>query len=624
MADQGTFIVLEGADGSGKGTQFRLLQQRLEAVGYEVAVFDFPRYDKPSSHFVRRYLNGEYGPAAHINPYTASLFYALDRYEAAPEIKQALNEGKIVLANRFVGSNMAHMGSKIEDPIEQRSFFVWEDSLEFQLLGLPRPNINIFLHVPAEVSYELIAKKASRTYTSKSRDEHEADMEHLKKTVGTYELLCKLFPTDFARVDCMIGNKLLDVPEINNRIWALIQSYLPAATKNAAHSVILKLNEVHAEPKKDTPSTSTEHDIGLVSLDLLSHIETFDSSLIDYELDWRASGFKYLTPSDLEKKLASDYRKFIDSLIAQCRKTKSAARHIMPGGALLNARLRLGSDSRSLIWLLETIDSDESRKVLSKIKQFSPGPTKTTQKNRQPQSAQPEQLGHIMSKLAKDNLRANLSADTEPVRLFEAVPRNEFRLLADIVYPFSNLSLAEIQATLDKWSYPQKAETLQAAILDKSKALGDVHYRFDLLLDRPTIHKLLAQGVVREASLQTASPRFGYDLPPNLTAEEEVEIEACFDSSLEMFSRLQAGNPKTAPLVVLNGHRQRIHTLIELPKLSHINDKLLPGEILRQIKDNVSEVHPIIGASLDKEPVANPETPKKSSHSKKRRKRRQS
>src|SRR3989344_9092031 len=142
------FIALEGSDGSGKGTQIRLLAERLKAVGHEVAVFDFPRYEQPSSHFVKRYLNGDYGPATDISPYTASIFYALDRYEASPQIKQALDEGKVVLANRYVVSNMAHQGLKFNSLAEQRGFFIWAENLEFQLLGIPRPDLNLFLKVP--------------------------------------------------------------------------------------------------------------------------------------------------------------------------------------------------------------------------------------------------------------------------------------------------------------------------------------------------------------------------------------------------------------------------------------------------------------------------------------------
>src|SRR5262245_51892314 len=97
----GTFIVIEGTDGSGKGTQFDLLCERLRQAGYDIATFDFPQYGSPSSYFVKQYLNGEYGTSADVGPYTASLFYALDRYEAAPKIREALDKGRIVVSNRF-------------------------------------------------------------------------------------------------------------------------------------------------------------------------------------------------------------------------------------------------------------------------------------------------------------------------------------------------------------------------------------------------------------------------------------------------------------------------------------------------------------------------------------------
>src|SRR3989344_8561538 len=97
------FIVLEGSDGSGKTTQFNLLAERLRAAGHDVDTYSFPRYEEPSSYFVNRYLNGEYGPATEVSPYTASLFYALDRFEAAPLIRQSLADGKIVLSARYAG-----------------------------------------------------------------------------------------------------------------------------------------------------------------------------------------------------------------------------------------------------------------------------------------------------------------------------------------------------------------------------------------------------------------------------------------------------------------------------------------------------------------------------------------
>ena len=133
----GVFIVIEGSDGSGKATQAKLIRDRLEAAGYTVETFDFPRYDQPSSYFVKRYLEGAYGQSYEVGPYTSSLFYALDRFEAAPQIREALQQGKIVISNRFTGSNMAHQGTKIGNAEQRRGFFIWLDNLEFEMLRIP-------------------------------------------------------------------------------------------------------------------------------------------------------------------------------------------------------------------------------------------------------------------------------------------------------------------------------------------------------------------------------------------------------------------------------------------------------------------------------------------------------
>ena len=125
----GLFLVIEGTDGSGKGTQFKILADRLKSEGHDVVTFDFPQYDHDSSYFVKQYLNGNYGTADEVGPYTGSLFYALDRYQAAPAIRQALADGKIVLANRFTGSNMAHQGTKFTNDEERRGNFIWLDNL---------------------------------------------------------------------------------------------------------------------------------------------------------------------------------------------------------------------------------------------------------------------------------------------------------------------------------------------------------------------------------------------------------------------------------------------------------------------------------------------------------------
>ncbi len=224
---QGIFIVIEGTDGSGKGTQFKLMTERLTAAGYDVATFDFPQYDQESSFFVREYLNGNYGTAEDVGPYTGSLFYALDRYHAAPKIREALAQGKIVLANRFTGSNMAHQGTKFANPEQRRGFFIWLNNLEFQMLGIPRPMLNFVLRVPADIAQSLVDKKDARSYTDKKRDLHEADLSHLERSVEVYDNLTKLFPRDFIKIDCTKNNQMRGIPEISNLIWERMKPLLP-------------------------------------------------------------------------------------------------------------------------------------------------------------------------------------------------------------------------------------------------------------------------------------------------------------------------------------------------------------------------------------------------------------
>ena len=227
LSQTGAFLVLEGTDGSGKGTQFKKLADRLIEEGYSVATFDFPQYDQPSSFFVKEYLNGNYGSADQVGPYAGSLFYALDRFQAASQIRQALSEGKIVLANRFTGSNMAHQGTKFASAEQRRGYFIWLDNLEFEMLRIPRPDKSFVLRVPAEIAQSLVDQKEERQYTDKRRDLHESDLNHLQKSVEVYDDLCQLFPKDFSRIDCVRDGQLLDIDTVHELLWRTVMPLLP-------------------------------------------------------------------------------------------------------------------------------------------------------------------------------------------------------------------------------------------------------------------------------------------------------------------------------------------------------------------------------------------------------------
>lgn len=250
-SSKGVFIVIEGTDGSGKGTQFARLIERLTREGYDVAQFDFPQYDKPSSHFVQKYLNGEYGSIEQVGSYTASLFYALDRYEASHDIRAALDAGKIVIANRFTGSNMAHQGTKFSHTEERRGYFIWNDNLEFQMLNIPRPDCSFILRVPASIAQALVDQKAERSYTASKRDLHEADLSHLERSVEVYDDLCNLFPKDFTRIDCVRSGKLLSIDDIAELLWHGVEQIL--SEKLAMRSDKQTMNKP-SEPQTTEPA----------------------------------------------------------------------------------------------------------------------------------------------------------------------------------------------------------------------------------------------------------------------------------------------------------------------------------------------------------------------------------
>lgn len=247
----GLFLVIEGTDGAGKGTQVDLLVDRLASEGFEVEKFDFPRYGEGSSYFIKEYLNGKYGTADEVGPYVGSLFYALDRYEAAPKIKKALDGGKIVIANRYVGSNMAHQGTKFDNPEQRRGYFIWLDQMEFEMFKIPRPDLSLVLRVPAEVAQKLVDKKESRDYTDKKRDIHEADISHLRRSVEVYDNLCQLFPKDFKQIDCARDGEIMDKETIHRYIYSFVEPLLPKKKLKSEEPMAKKSDQKNLNPYVD-------------------------------------------------------------------------------------------------------------------------------------------------------------------------------------------------------------------------------------------------------------------------------------------------------------------------------------------------------------------------------------
>lgn len=219
----GRFIAIEGGDGSGKATQSKLLASYLREQGSDVLEADFPRYGEASAYYVERYLNGAYGGPNDVPADLGALPFALDRYAAKKEIIEHLKKpDAIVISNRYVASNLAHQGTKISDKAERKTFYERTMQTEYEVLGIPRPDKNIVLVVPAALAQRNVDKKEARAYTALKRDIHEADASHLELAKANYEELCELYPDEFTAIECTENGQMRAINDIQSEIRTLV------------------------------------------------------------------------------------------------------------------------------------------------------------------------------------------------------------------------------------------------------------------------------------------------------------------------------------------------------------------------------------------------------------------
>lgn len=221
---KGLFIVFDGTDGSGKATQAGILVKRLKKEGYRVEKIDFPRYGKKSAGLVEEYLEGKFGTAEEVGPYRASVFYASDRYAASFQINKWLDGGRIVIANRYTTANMGHQGGKIRNRAERKKYFEWLHNLEYNIFKIPRPEINLILHVDAGIAQKLALKKRSYLKSGKT-DIHEKDLSHLRNAEKIYLEISRMFK-DISLIECMENKRLMSISEVSDLVWTNIKRRL--------------------------------------------------------------------------------------------------------------------------------------------------------------------------------------------------------------------------------------------------------------------------------------------------------------------------------------------------------------------------------------------------------------
>ena len=225
---KGTFVVLDGTDGSGKTVQAKLLSDRLRAEGYAILLKDFPQYGNWSAAHVERYLRGEFGGAHDVSAKCASLFFALDRYGARQEMETHLQQGGIIISNRYVSANKGHQLGKITDEKEMRAFLGWINDLEYKTLGLPVPDVTIFLHMPPAVGQQLVAQKGDRAYLQGAiQDIHEKSLDHLLNAEQAYLFCFSHDPVEnWKRIVCSDGDTPRQIEVIHEEVYQLVKKAL--------------------------------------------------------------------------------------------------------------------------------------------------------------------------------------------------------------------------------------------------------------------------------------------------------------------------------------------------------------------------------------------------------------
>jgi len=211
----GKLIVLEGTDGSGKSTQFKLLCAALEARGQEFRRLVFPRYQEESSALIRLYLGGAFGTRpGDVNAYAASAFYAVDRYASCKQDWGAFYEaGGLVVCDRYTTSNAVHQGSKLPEG-ERPGFWTWLEDFEYGKLALPRPDVVLWMDMPAERAMENLRRREADTHTQ--ADIHEVDPAYLRACYAAERQAAAHY--GWHAVACMDGARLRAVEEIHQEI----------------------------------------------------------------------------------------------------------------------------------------------------------------------------------------------------------------------------------------------------------------------------------------------------------------------------------------------------------------------------------------------------------------------
>ena len=219
----GKLIVIEGTDGSGKSTQFRMMSEHLEKDNIAFKHLVFPRYKEESSALIRMYLGGQFGSKpSDVNAYAASAFYAVDRYASYKmDWGKWYEDGGLILSDRYTTSNSVHQASK-ENPEDREKYLHWLYDFEYAKMGLPKPDLVIYLDVPTDFTQKLLRSREAATNTT--ADIHEQDMQYLATCRETGRAAAAYY--GWTVISCVKDGEMRTIEDIHEEIYRHVQACL--------------------------------------------------------------------------------------------------------------------------------------------------------------------------------------------------------------------------------------------------------------------------------------------------------------------------------------------------------------------------------------------------------------
>ncbi len=235
---KGSLIVIDGIDGTGKATQTKLLYNFFKKNKVPVAKIDFPQYyNNFFGELIGECLAGKHGDFISYSPHIGSILYAADRFESSVKIHKWLNEGRVVIIDRYVSSNQVHQGGKIATNEERKKFLYWLDTLEHKIFKIPRPDAIVYLSLPVSVSRALLEKQKGtkkglhkKRYLKNAKDHAEENIEHLEASRRNALQIIKEL-NNWHEINCIENDKLISIESVHDKVKKVLSPLIKKTIK---------------------------------------------------------------------------------------------------------------------------------------------------------------------------------------------------------------------------------------------------------------------------------------------------------------------------------------------------------------------------------------------------------